>query len=649
MRYRIQTKKKSTEKPAPASSPILNRPFAQPTQASPTLQTKPENAENFGHNFANIPVLNPQTEAENSSPPTIQLKGAKTKEKNKEQDQPIYYMDEQGVAHNQPAPYYMDEQGVAHNQPAPYYMDEQGVAHNNLPIIVDPQGNAFTMSDEECKNIIKANDSSWTEVKTKFKDQESTMWELWSYRKRYVDQLINQLRKKYPGLISKSVGSKDRESDYDITISSPGTDNDVKAVAEFNNIVKSEFGKQPGTVFDTNLYAKDYLKVEENIDDTAKNDTQGTDKDLDQPEQSFSQTSNLDQDVAALVKQRRYMNPVEWDNYLNSVLTGINNKQERKAVVKQYEEADAIFQIAAYDLLEECRAAMKEKNLDLQSQPKLSEQEQKAVDASPSASRNILAGQLLAIEELHEITSEQPDLVLEKSNQLYLERMTKVRQIQAEISKLEQSQNPEAAADQINVLKAEVKKLLGEACFFASEAYHSEGAVKHVVAGLQGKDSQAALAKLTPIDILQSFNEQLGDFLKDIVHYTHEDAPDGKTFYRSSKYLYRLFDAVIELRKRPDFNDMKLQIENTKPVEDMAKIVKGELLAVRKGEKTFNSEEEKLAHCEKVVNDLFKVKTAEGLKQVVLNMSSDFNQKVRNKLSFTQDKEESKKYFQYRQ
>lgn len=613
MRYRIQTQKKSTEKPVPVSSPIVSRPFAEPTQTSPTLQTKPENAEKLGHNFANIPVVNPQTETENSPQPSIQLKGGGTKGKSQQKEP----------------------------------------AKNDAPqeiLEINPKVKVPKKSAQECKQIIKANGCSWTEIKAQFKDDETTMWNLWAYRKRYVDQLINKLRIKYPGLISKSVGSQDRESDYDITISSPGTDNDVKAVAEFNNIVKSEFGKQPGTVFDTNLYAKDYLKVEENIDDAAKKNTQGTDKDLDQPEQKFSQTGSLDQDVAALVKQRRYMNPAEWENYTQSVVSQIGDPKEQGSIFKQYEEADAIFQVAAYQLLRKVKSHVKSYRLKLKHTPELQKKDQQALKAIPNIEvRKMVEKQLLQIEELHVISNEHPDVVLEKSNQLYLERMTKVRQIQAQIRKLEKSANPESSADQINVLKAEVKKLLGEACFFASEAYHSEGAVKHVVAGLQGNDSQAALAKLTPIDILQSFNEQLGDFLKDIVHYTHEDAPAGKTFYRSSKYLYRLFDAVLELRKRQEFQDMKLQIENQKSVEDMAKIVKGELLTVRKGDKKFDSEEEKLAHCEQIVNNLFKVTTAEGLKQVVLKMSSDFNQKVRNKLSFTLDKDESKKYFQHRQ
>ena len=45
--------------------------------------------------------------------------------------------------------------------------------------------------------------------------------------------------------------------------------------------------------------------------------------------------------------------------------------------------------------------------------------------------------------------------------------------------------------------------------------------------------------------LLQSFNEQLGDTLKDINHYSE----DGECLYKSSKYVDRLVDAAIKLNK----------------------------------------------------------------------------------------------------
>ncbi|HEY9867011.1 MAG TPA: hypothetical protein V6D21_22750, partial [Candidatus Obscuribacterales bacterium] len=128
---------------------------------------------------------------------------------------------------------------------------------------------------------------SWDKVKEKFSRNQQTMWKLFDFRQWYVDSLISILRDTYPGLIAKSVGSADPTSDYDITISTPGSGKDVEAIKWFNAQVRKEFGVEPGTIFDTNLYAKDYLKVEENIDNAAKAE-QKSDQDLDQPNRGFS-------------------------------------------------------------------------------------------------------------------------------------------------------------------------------------------------------------------------------------------------------------------------------------------------------------------------------------------------------------------------
>jgi hypothetical protein len=347
--------------------------------------------------------------------------------------------------------------------------------------------------------------------------------------------------------------------------------------------------------------------------------------------QNLGKLTDLDQDVAALVKQRRFMNQGEWDKYTESVVSGIADKKQKQAVLKQYEEADAIFQISAHQLLEETK---KDEKVHKEKGQLGKEENEELSKIKDGKVREQVEKQLLGIEELHLITHENPDLVLEKSNQLYIDRMRQVRVLQCLI------QNPEE--ENVDAMKAEVKKLLGEACFFAAEAYHSEGAVKHVVAGLQGDNAQEALKKLTPENILQSYNEQLGDFLKDIVHYTQEKAHPGKVFYRSSKYLYRLFDAIKEIKKRPGFADIQLTIgdENL-----FAAIIESGLLAIRKGNLKFASEEETNLASVDIVKQSFGVDTSAGLKQKVLQMSVEFNQKVRNKLSFLTDKNAETQYF----
>ena len=144
------------------------------------------------------------------------------------------------------------------------------------------------------------------------------------YRKNVVDTLLSALRSdsdyKSGGkevLLAKSVGSQNLTSDYDLTLaSSDGSGIEIKAIKAFNDEIKSRYSKQPGTVFDTNLYAKDFLKVKDTI---LSPDTE--DDDLEAVE-IFTTLDAEDQDIAALTKCS-YMSASAWDNYIVSVTTKI--------------------------------------------------------------------------------------------------------------------------------------------------------------------------------------------------------------------------------------------------------------------------------------------------------------------------------------
>jgi hypothetical protein len=485
---------------------------------------------------------------------------------------------------------------------------------------------------------------SWDKVKEQFSKDQKTMWQLFDFRQWYVDSLISVLRDTYPGLIAKSVGSADPTSDYDITISTPGSGNDVEAIKWFNTQVRKEFGVEPGTVFDTNLYAKDYLKVEENIDDTAKAE-QKSDQDLDQPKRGFSKIGSLSQDVAALVKQRRYMKQVEWDNYVNQVVNSITDPQQQKLIRHQYEEADSIYQVAAYELLGEVKQEMSDpEKQKIEKQTKLGKDEEKVISNLPDGDyKKTIRQQLLGAEELQAITHDNSDLVLKKSNELYLERMTRIRTMQQTIRKLGTGE-----PTKVEALKAQIQQILGEACFYAAEAYHSEGAVKHIVAGVQGAknpDQKAVIMNsLKPEHFLQSFNEQLGDFLKDLSHYAN--APDGEIFYRSSKYLYRLFLAVAELRQYKLKKLQSLTIES-KRADEIAKDIDSQLVAIRKGTKKFDSEDKKNQAAVDAMKGILGVQTTSDLKVKILTMAQEFNVKVRSQMTelSTPGRNTSKDYF----
>ena len=74
--------------------------------------------------------------------------------------------------------------------------------------------------------------------------------------------------------------------------------------------------------------------------------------------------------------------------------------------------------------------------------------------------------------------------------------------------------------------------------FLAAEAYLSEG-LQHIVFGNQSGNLEA-MAEANQ-SILESVNEQTGDFMKDMGHYGDSD---GKAFIQTAKYLSQCLKAL---------------------------------------------------------------------------------------------------------
>ncbi len=535
------------------------------------------------------------------------------------------------------------------------------------PAVPDPLTIQLTTEQyAKCYAIFKSN-PSWSALKKLYIEESGdlqTMAELWAFRRKYVVDLLLALRAgKYSNLLGKSAGSTDLSSDYDITIASPGNDNDVKAIDDFNNAIKADFGVQPGTLFDTNLYAKDFLPISQS--DEFKGAASPADVGQ-TPIASIVDVENDTQDVGALLKQRRYMTQAEWDKFVDDLVKTIT-ADKRAAVKRKYDEADATYQICVSTLLQELRGDVAE--------------EQQHADLEAAQENNA--------EELHEATEHDSDKVLEKSNQLYLGRMSMIRSIQANIAALEAKQaslstiesisagfssflnklfkKPDKGLNaQIEAQKAQIKQLLSEAIYFAAEAYTSEGAIKHVVAGIQGgklsdkekegksaEQQKALLAqkrkeandKLTMSEILQSFNEQLGDFLKDFGHLSHESA--GTLYIKSSKYVDRMLDAILILQDRKLITFPKTLGIETATGNKLPKIVEQIklLLGARKDPNLWEDKRE-----EKSVGIMagLGMHDVDSYKAALLQLGVEINGLVRNNMTAGADSQQELTYMQNR-
>ncbi len=375
---------------------------------------------------------------------------------------------------------------------------------------------------------------TWDAVKAEYKrlsaikadTGKAYMSKMWWFRRQAVDGQMTALQKQY-NFAWGSVGSANPESDYDVTVRAHGTTAtgavyyDYKIVEDFNKAISAPFGgTPPGILFDTNLYAEAAVTPPAGADTPTG--------------RAMGAMTEQGQDVGALMKLRRYMAWDDYEDYKQKTLAGLPREQ-RALTQRQFEEANSLYFIARAEQL--AQAGVKVDDLD----------------DSP-------AGQKTLEDRAHALEHDGAK-AMETNNALYLKKM-------AEVRALEKTLLAEPDDDKKAALLAKLRSLQADATFFAAEAYHSEGPLKHVVQAGQSSKVEvnndpafaarseadkkaeidrrkaAKLASYSATQMLQSFNENLGDMLKDLRHYESEPFP-GLGFYRSSKYLERVCDAAV--------------------------------------------------------------------------------------------------------
>lgn len=416
---------------------------------------------------------------------------------------------------------------------------------------------------------------SWDQVKAHFKELKKTSAEeatkfmsgYWWFRKLTVDAEMKKLAdaNKFQW---ESVGSTNLESDYDISVRTHGSKDgktvwDYQVVTAFNKTLSARFnGVQPGTLFDTNLYASAEPPPPKVGEKTA------TERDMDA-------MAEAGQDVGALMKMRRYMSWDDYVDYQDSALAAIDKtieqekdkerhavlQKRRDAALRQFETADALYFLKLVQTLKKA-----------------------GIPVDPEAADSP-AGQKLLIEQIEEL-EKNPDQLMAATNAAYVEAMEAVREVEVEMKtlddklKLLEGKQDESSNQQRTTLQdqragvlARLETLQADSVFFAAEAYHSKGPFQHIVqAGqksaqqvkadpsIKPEDQNAAIGravaerlKALPLTaFMQSLNEQLGDFLKDLKHYDEKSPFPGLGLYRSSKYLERFCEAMDWIGKKLD-------------------------------------------------------------------------------------------------
>jgi len=441
--------------------------------------------------------------------------------------------------------------------------------------------------------ILNTCGSTWETVKQRLLTHPARpdrMWQMILYRKATVDGLLKRLGKSVAKnqLVATSLGSQNLTSDYDLTVSTiHGTGEDVDVVKQFNAAIKKKYKKQSGTVFDTNLYTKDFLPVKDTIIEPELVDEMQLDEVA-----IYLDADTSDQDSAALTKIRQYMTGDEWEEYVSSMLEGEDTADELR---KQFDRAEARFLIKQMEVIgklwNKIKGIVDNPTDDTAVNQFVARMDQlrkdRAALRSSGDGENLDEHRRIQLEMeglLNDLPHGLDDALLETRNDLYVKKAEAIRKRQDElheekeqllrkrlrIQKLRDDDTQDHSAA-IAVLDAEItdlaastdakaaviKDLVAEANFFAAEAYLSEGPLQHIVRGNQANNPEV-FAKLKPEHFLGSINEQFGDFFKDVGHYGDNH---GKAFYKTAKYIHRIFDGIEKLSRKDNFDGIEDTIQ----------------------------------------------------------------------------------------
>ncbi len=337
---------------------------------------------------------------------------------------------------------------------------------------------------------------------------------LGTLRKHEVDKLLDDIMRRIEAktgqkLEAQAFGSTNLTSDYDLSIKGPGAE---RVITEFNTRYRKLYGgRESGTVFDTNVYTDPVYSFIPPDSALAKAlGPKGAD--------------DVQQFMYEHMANAKYMTPGQWQKHVEQVLEATPGRH--KGAIKRLLEEVESREFAS-------RAAINKRINEL------------GLDPSDGNSRlraqNDLYGQTLTrIDELRQYQNGLDLLADGKPASFKIPRKDQSSAFASNLrryNELISDTNPATKA----ASKTKAKELLdrmrtslsgnlrnnqGAALYYASEAYQTEGTIKHVVGELQ-KDKRvidpdllkSPLAEEPPLtrgQYINSFNENRGNLFKEL-------------------------------------------------------------------------------------------------------------------------------------
>ncbi|MES2328703.1 MAG: DUF4157 domain-containing protein [Bacteroidota bacterium] len=392
------------------------------------------------------------------------------------------------------------------------------------------------------------------------------------------------------------VGSQAVTSDIDLSL---GGSNTEIAVGFINREFRKEFKVpfDPGTFFDINVYASDWIHGnEETGETTGTTKVYAPKKEAKLTGEKAKQKREDDMEIWSIVKIRRNMHdhhdadnpdPDEWKAYKTGILSGIEDEPRRNAMEIKLAQANMRyleFRAQVKNKMGRMRAELEAEEAKLRPVPT---GEVKEGDPKPKSES-----------KFKEDHFKDQGLETRASNAIYEGLLLEVKAIRARISQLKESDAD--YGERMDRLGVQLSYKITEALVYANEVYATEGSVQHTVLDQgaskkvislhedadkealkpKGEQKQEILDRknITKVKydlrenlFLQSANENVGDSLHSLHAYHHLPF---YAVYRAGKYMSRLIDASEKALKRPGLDSLLPNYNEIKDIGDKAMTLK---------------------------------------------------------------------------
>lgn len=470
----------------------------------------------------------------------------------------------------------------------------RAVTESDLDWLSGNRGRLTEAETEAASALMDRNGGRWTSLLRDEAVGPAEMHRLTVHRRTEVNDMLRRISEDVANRTGRdpeamAFGSESLTSDYDLSIRVAEGPGAAEVVRRFNEEFRAKYGVESGVYFDTNVYTDPSFNWARRTDTTANGAL----------DVAAGESDRVVQAALRETKIRRFASNEEWARHRELSLEGLVGPDRRAMeIVLNRAEANHATAGAALDAraeellvaggsdtaqLRQALSAAREaddiseidrlagilENARLQASNEIYSNLLDEIDATRTLFEDALnpaiANSGARVRALADRVAGLPEALRAPARQ----RIDAASDAIARAEALETAGGPgnrtqaliarAEAGVELNEMTAELARFArnqqGEALYYASEAYFTEGAIKHVVGELQAGGRKITVESLrsAPVasdttrgEYLDSFYENRGDMIKEIGHYVVDDrlTEPARAAGKLSKYLIRQLDAA---------------------------------------------------------------------------------------------------------